>query len=1069
MKPVDEAYIRKIISNSLFLDERRKGKAFSMTVGECSQERLSSWQKLLNVTPHKNIFEIRLAGDGITEEEALRICGEPSFLSKKELPSWTDLLKEALQLLPMKEEEVWREVYVIKSEIELVGPLGALLPFVAVAERRMKEKYMELPLIDLSDILFRRLYYTCAQTFNAQLRMKAFMGKVSLEDSGAAWEKLAESLLQGEWIDLLEEYPVLARRIGTTIEYFLDFTEEALDRFYERKSAIEADFFNGDPIHKIVNVTGEISDLHQKGKSVLILVFDGNRKLVYKPRSLEIDVAWEEFLAYFKTEKSSVKAPHAVDYGDYGFIEFIEHKPCQSRSELETHFYNAGSLMALLFSFGGNDFHMENIIACGSTPVIIDTETLMIPVARYFGKGGKDDPEDEERKKNEESLEDVIERSVIKMGLLPMWQKDGENKRADYGGLTGDKEDMANLPVYEGKRYPGNEFAEEVASGFRDMYRQIMRRREELLDGEKGIRLFEHCRFRMLIRSSQVYGNLLRHIIQPSFLKNGFDYSMTTDRLVNAFLYDAHESIISELMKVFYSEKRAVERGDIPIFYGEPGGEGILDEQGLLFDRYFEKSALANARERISKFSEEDLMIQLQIIEKSLAAEARSVHEYLSKSAEESEYEQEKQALLTKEELLKEAETIYEEIMENRLVAKNGDYSWLAEQYDLTRSGTSLSIMGPFLYDGILGIAVYAAALYVITKNEDCYKTANHCIDKAGDYLKAIIPNMERYKMNLGYSSGLAGCIAGCALVSEYLEQETGYALGEQIVLGITENMIKDDTVFDVLGGVSGLILALTKDNRWLSHEKTKKHVLDILNWCGMHLLEQRTVETGLGFKVLNSKEATQPLTGLGHGAAGIAMALFRLFSVFRDEKYLQAGEEAVLYERSVFDREAVNWPDFRKDPSVTEPSSKKFMGGYCAGAPGIGLARLDGLQRISGLADAADTQELIDILMKDVRHADRFVRSIRNEGRNHLCCGSAGRVDFLIQAAFQLNDREAEETAHRTLSGLIQGKRERGHYNFHTANGKYYYNPTLFQGTAGVGYEMLRLLEPEKIKSILI
>jgi len=1066
MKPIDDAYIRKIISGSMLLEERHKNPDIVMTAGERSRERFSAWKKLLNVTPDKNIFEIRLAGDGITMEEALHICGDPSFPPEKEQPSWAGILKEALQILPIEEEKVWREVSVEKTELGLEGPLGALLPFLAAAERRMKEKYEDLPLKDISDILFRRLYYTCSRTLNAHMRMKALMGKVSLEDRAAAWDKLAESLLQGEWIDLLADYPVLARRIGTTVEYFLDFMEESLDRFYAQKNTLEAAFFNGEPIHKITGVTGEISDLHQKGKSVLILRFDGDRKLVYKPRSLEIDVAWEEFLAHFKTERSSVKAPHAVNFGNYGFIEYIEHKPCQSRSELETYYYNAGALMALLFAFGGNDFHMENIIACGSTPVIIDTETLMIPVARYFGKGGKDDPEDEESLKKNESLEVLIDRSVIKMGFLPLWHKDGENKRADYGALTGDKPDMTNLPVYEGKKYPGNEFPEEIMNGFRDMYRHIMERREELLEGEKGIRLFERCKFRMLIRSSQVYGNLLQYILQPYYLKDGFDYSMTTDRLVNAFLYDAHESIIPQLMNVFHSEKRAVERGEIPIFYGEPGGEGILDEEGLLFDRYFEKSAIENARVKISEFSEEDLMIQLQIIEKSMAAEVRSVHEYFSKQDEESECGKEKQPLLAKDELLKEAEAIYAEIMENRFIAKNGDYSWLAEQYDLSRSGTSLNIMGPFLYDGILGIAVFAAALYALTRREDCYKTAEHCLGKTGEFLKLMIPNMERYKMNLGYSSGMAGCIAGCSLVSAYLEQEKGYEIAEQIVLGITEKMIKDDTILDVLGGISGLVMALTKDSRWLNHPNTKDHVSDILKWCGTHLLEQKTEKTDPGFQVWRSKEASQPLTGLGHGVAGMAMALFRLYQVFGDERYLHAGKEAVLYEDSVFDSEAGNWPDFRKDPSATETPSRKFMGGYCAGAPGIGLARLDGHKRLSGTADSL---ELTDILMTDIRRADQFVRSIRIEGRNHLCCGSAGRVDFLVEKAFLLEDREAEETAHRILSGLIRGRRERGHYNFHVVNGKYYYNPTLFQGTAGVGYEMLRLLDPEKIKSVLI
>jgi hypothetical protein len=68
-------------------------------------------------------------------------------------------------------------------------------------------------------------------------------------------------------------------------------------------------------------------------------------------------------------------------------------------------------------------------------------------------------------------------------------------------------------------------------------------------------------------------------------------------------------------------------------------------------------------------------MIQLQIIEKSMAAEVRSVHEYLSKSEEDSECGKEKQPLLAREDLLNEAEAIYAEIMENRFMAKNGDYS----------------------------------------------------------------------------------------------------------------------------------------------------------------------------------------------------------------------------------------------------------------------------------------------------------------------------------------------------------------------------------------------------------
>jgi lantibiotic modifying enzyme len=1058
--------IKKIAAAASYIEERHTGEFVSVKRNGRSEEKREAWRKLLNVVPDKKIFETRLEQEGIGDDEALEICGDAEFLAQAKLPGWAVSLQAVAGMFPLEKDALWEKVAVKKEDIKLTGPLAALLPFILYAEGKLSEKYPDgesLPITDLSDILLKRLYYLCAPTFNAKARMMAFLGQVSAQDGDKVWPQMEDALLGGEWVTTFEEYPVLTKRIGVTIENYLNFMEESLDRFFEKKKTLEDAFFGGGPIHKIVNITGEISDLHQKGKSVLIYTFDGERRLVYKPRPLEIDVAWEEFLTHFTTEKSSIKAPHALDFGHYGFIEYIEHRPCNSREELKTYYYNAGALMALLFAFGGNDFHMENIVASGTTPVIIDTETLMIPVARFFGKGGKDDPEDEESKRKEESLEAVIDQSVIKMGFLPMWQKDGENKRADYGGLTGDKPDMKNLPVYEGQRYPGNEFSDEITGGFRDMYRLVMDRQEELLHGEKGIRLFERCKFRMLIRNSQVYGNMLQHIAQPSLLKSGFDYSMTTDRLVNAFLYDAHESIIPELMNVFRSEKNAMERGDIPIFYGEPDGEGILDEEGMLFAHYFEKSAIGNARERIPKFSENDLAVQLQIIDKSMASEVRNVHEYYSDSGSGDGAEAADHRLLSREELLAEAKAIYREVMDNRFVAKDGDYSWLSEQYDLARSGTSLNITGPFLYDGLLGIAVFAAALYAVTKDKACFETAEHCAGKAGDYLSVMIPNMERYKANLGYSSGMAGCIAGLSFVSAYLGQEKGYEAAVEIVLGITEKMVRDDTVYDVLGGISGLVLALTQDERWLAHPKTKDHVSDILKWCGEHLLERKNEETDLGFPVWKSKEATQPLTGLGHGAAGIALALFRLYRIFGDERYLKAGEDAVAYENSIFDKEAGNWPDFRKDPSDQGSLKKKFMAGYCAGAPGIGLARLDGIKRINRKA------KLEKSMSDDICRADRFVRSIKNEGRNHLCCGSAGRIDFLVEEAFRLSDSEAGALAHRILSDLVAGKQKRGHYNFHVVNGKYYYNPTLFQGTAGIGYEILRFLAPEKVRSILI
>ena len=43
----------------------------------------------------------------------------------------------------------------------------------------------------------------------------------------------------------------------------------------------------------------------------------------------------------------------------------------------------------------------------------------------------------------------------------------------------------------------------------------------------------------------------------------------------------------------------------------------------------------------------------------------------------------------------------------------------------------------------------------------------------------------------------------------------------------------------------------------------------------------------------------------------------------------------------------------------------------------------------------------------------------------------------------------------------------KRGSFNIAFHNG--FFNPSLFQGTAGVGYQLLRLADPTKIPSVLL
>ncbi len=266
---------------------------------------------------------------------------------------------------------------------------------------------------------------------------------------------------------------------------------------------------------------------------------------------------------------------------------------------METYFYNAGVLMALLYAFGGNDFHMENIISAGTRPVMIDTETLMIPVARPFEDGGRDRPEESGSRKG--TLEEMVEDSVLNIGMLPLVRADENLNKEDLGALTGASADWSNLPVCDGVKYSAVQYPGQVGEGFRWMYRRILENKQELLEGRYGIRLFLGCRFRLLIRTSQVYANVIKYISRSALLKDGFDYSLQTERMAKAFLYTARRDPSGSDPGVPIG-KKALESGCIPIFYGEPDGEGIWMMRSALFELFQHKSG--GARDRMHRTDE---------------------------------------------------------------------------------------------------------------------------------------------------------------------------------------------------------------------------------------------------------------------------------------------------------------------------------------------------------------------------------------------------------------------------------------------------------------------------------
>jgi lantibiotic modifying enzyme len=219
---------------------------------------------------------------------------------------------------------------------------------------------------------------------------------------------------------------------------------------------------------------------------------------------------------------------------------------------------------------------------------------------------------------------------------------------------------------------------------------------------------------------------------------------------------------------------------------------------------------------------------------------------------------------------------------------------------------------------------------------------------------------------------------------------------------------------------------------------------------CGEHLLEART-ETDAGLRAWMMDDGRR-VSGFSHGTAGIAYSLLRLYGHTRDPRFLEAAKEAIAFEDTQYSPEHRNWVDFRV------PGEPAYQWQWCHGAPGIGLARLGGL----GVLDTGQVREDIDL-------AVQTTIEFGMQGVDHPCCGNMGRAELLLSAGQRLARPELEEEARANAWRVVSRAERTGGFVLHPMLPKQVHNPGFFQGTAGIGYELLRMARPDLLPSVLL
>lgn len=1019
-------------------------------------------------------FEQRLRSDDLSLSDFRSLVGQsPETLASRieEVPSWLGTLQQAFRNLQAQEGDEAPEPGLEEvDESTSQGFVYLVEPLVREARARVVNRLEALiqdhpevpvdrPAFQRSLIihLFPQIVKVAARTMALEMQVASLQEELEGDSTEERYRSFVQRLRQPEVaLEILREYPVLARLVLVAVENWTRNTLELLQRLFEDWDRIHSEILAGADVGSLVAVQGDAGDTHRQGRAVAILHFDSGQRLVYKPRSLAVEQHFQDLLDWLGDQgfEPRFRTLKVVQGEDHGWVEFVKATPCETPEELERFYRRIGGLLAILYSMEATDFHYENLIACGEHPIPIDLEALFHPRIKT-GRGSESVFQGAQRE---------IIYSVLRAGLLPqkIWST-RESPGVDLSGLAGGVHQMTPRPVptWEGsgtdrlqlvrKRmeiHGGNnrarlqdeltdpgEYADAILAGFEDAYDLLLEHREEVLSPTGPIAAFERDTVRVIMRATRVYSTLLFESYHPDVLRNALDRDILLDRLW------ADIEHFPSLGRAIQSETEDMRHGDIPFFTTQPASRDLWTSRGERLPDFIETPGMEIVRERMMRLSKADLEKQRWFIEASLATlvmgEGSVLGSYPVREPKEPTGD---------DRLLATATRVGDRLAELAMKEDEGEVSWLGLAFVDNRHWQLLPL-GLDLYNGLPGVALFLAQLGKATGESRFTELAEEAIESIQSSMDGMRENLKA----LGAFSGWGGLLYTFSHLSAVLGRSDLRAEAEE-VLPLLPELIPQDEQLDIIGGVAGGIGGLLALHRIAPASRS----LEIAVEGGDFLLERaETREDGLCWTT--RVESRQPLLGFSHGASGIAWALLELARASGEERFREAAEAAIRYESRLFDEEHGNWPDFRDLSSGNEDSeaqARSFMTAWCHGAPGIGLARLHAL-------DHLDTPELLP----DVRRAIDSTLAY-GLGTNHsLCHGDVGNLEFLAAAARRLNDAELEAEVNFEVARLVASIEQDG---FRTGIPRGIETPGLMTGLSGIGYGLLHLAAPERVPSVL-
>lgn len=933
----------------------------------------------------------------------------------------------------------------VPEEIKKMPFADGIWPWMRVGRERLRAKAKRelknlLPgaIFSMEKSLMQRWVQVAAPSFALELSITKMQDELHGETSRDRYfDFVQRKFWNSEGLRaFFDEYKELARKVVVLLELWEVQTVEFLRRLDADLPLLAKSYNGGEPLGKVLFLEQNAGDFHEGGRSVYHLKFECGKELFYKPKDLSFAKAFHALLDELNAQglPLGLKGHKILALEDHGWEERVLTLPCETKEQVSRYFERAGMLLCILYLFDGTDIHFENIIAYGEYPILIDLETFFHSEIAHPEK---------------KQVASIFNHSVLRAALLPVFVEKEGKRGPDISGLSGEAEAFSAMVwkeidtdeltrieekiredqnthrvVFEGKLQGAHEHVEEIVRGFRTMYKFVQERREMFVQKGGWVDRLAEFPVRMVVRATRLYAYLLERLASPVAMLHEEEREKELQILSRLLL----EPGLEHLQPLIEEERRALLQGDVPFFTTYPKENHLYSGNHFVLEGCLEGTSHASALNRIENMNEEECEKQEVFIRKSFYAKQAGFH--VQDKHQKRDLPLVKKELQEKE-ILEEALSIGRELLNQSFRSRDGSLGWISLEPNPQFGRFELQPISDNLYGGSLGIALFFSALFAKTQEEQWKESALSTVKSFRSMIERGSGGRLTNLMGIGGMSGMGSAIYGFSKMGVLLRDPSFFADAGKLAASITDKHIENDNQYDIIGGSAGLILGLLA--LW---EKTQeKTVFDLALKAAEHLISkaEEMPDGGVAWKNRDG----MALLGFSHGVAGIAFALLRMTEASKNPVFTQLGQRALAYERAHFCPERKNWPRFDPD------SAPGFPVQWCHGATGIGFARLASMPLLSDPYFAEEVEVAVKQTEEHFLTGERF----------NVCCGGSGKLEFL-RSASTLFPALKQDLGSR-IASLVT------HYKTHPQE---YFDPSFMQGSAGVGYTLLRAIDKEGV-----